>query len=273
MSSREIAEVVEARHDNVKITIERLGCKGLVTFTATQEPTPGGGKPRTNYHVNKRDSYVIVAQLSPEFTARLVDRWQELEKQVAQPKVPQSFAEALRLAADTQEQLEQVEQEKQQAQQRVSTFNPSGHADIDMDIRVVDFDGEPWFVAVDIRECLGLTAKGNSHNYMRNLDSTEKTHIEKRSTQNTPLQSLFRGTASRVAVISESGLYKLVMRSDKPQARPFQDWVTKVVLPTIRKTACTSLAKKASQTGPLSLSPRRADRTGPPLPPCPASAP
>jgi phage regulator Rha-like protein len=55
------------------------------------------------YHVNQRDSYVIVAQLSPEFTARLVDRWQELEKQVAQPQVPQSFAEALRLAADTQE--------------------------------------------------------------------------------------------------------------------------------------------------------------------------
>jgi phage regulator Rha-like protein len=102
-SSREIAEVVESRHDSVKTAIERLGCRSVVTFTATQEPTPGGGKPVTVYHVNQRDSYVIVAQLSPEFTARLVDRWQELEKQVAQPQVPQSFAEALRLAADTQE--------------------------------------------------------------------------------------------------------------------------------------------------------------------------
>jgi phage regulator Rha-like protein len=110
MSSREIAEVVESRHDNVKITIERLGVKGIVTFTATQEPTLGGGKPVTVYHVNKRDSHVVVAQLSPEFTARLVDRWQELEKQVAQPQVPQSFAQALRLAADTQEQLEQAEE-------------------------------------------------------------------------------------------------------------------------------------------------------------------
>jgi phage regulator Rha-like protein len=111
MSSREIAEVVEARHDNVKIAIDRLRDKGLVTFTAMQEPTPGGGKPRKSYYVNKRDSYVIVAQLSPEFTARLVDRWQELEKQQeAQPQVPQSFADALRLADDNQEKLEQAEQ-------------------------------------------------------------------------------------------------------------------------------------------------------------------
>lgn len=36
-------------------------------------------------------------------------------------------------------------------------------------------------------------------------------------------------------IISESGLYKLVMRSDKPEAKAFQDWVTKVVLPAIRK--------------------------------------
>lgn len=39
-----------------------------------------------------------------------------------------------------------------------------------------------------------------------------------------------------VAIVSESGLYKLIMRSDKPEARAFQDWVTRVVLPSIRKT-------------------------------------
>ena len=38
------------------------------------------------------------------------------------------------------------------------------------------------------------------------------------------------------SIIAESGLYKLVMRSDKPQAKKFQDWVTRDVLPTIRKT-------------------------------------
>lgn len=101
MSSREIAEVVLKRHDNVKRTIEMLATHGSITFTQTEEKS-SGGRPGTVYHVNQRDSYVIVAQLSPEFTACLVDRWQELERQVAQPQVPQSFAEALRLAADTQ---------------------------------------------------------------------------------------------------------------------------------------------------------------------------
>ncbi len=46
----------------------------------------------------------------------------------------------------------------------------------------------------------------------------------------------FLGRSSRAAAVSESGLYKLIMRSDKDTARPFQDWVTKEVLPAIRKT-------------------------------------
>ena len=79
MSSREIAELVESRHDSVKRTMETLQAKGLIAFTQSVEK--GAGRPATIYHVNKRDSYVVVAQLSPEFTARLVDRWQELEAQ------------------------------------------------------------------------------------------------------------------------------------------------------------------------------------------------
>lgn len=81
MSSREIAQVVESRHDNVKRTMETLFGKGLIAFTQTEEKT--AGRPGTVYRVCKRDSYVVVAQLSPEFTARLVDRWQELEAQHA----------------------------------------------------------------------------------------------------------------------------------------------------------------------------------------------
>ena len=107
MSSREIAEVVESRHDSVKRTMERLAADNLIAFTPTVEPTPGGGKPTEVYHVNKRDSYVVVARLSPEFTARLVDRWQELENQQPAFPIPQTKAEALRLAADLAEQVEQ----------------------------------------------------------------------------------------------------------------------------------------------------------------------
>ena len=45
-------------------------------------------------------------------------------------------------------------------------------------------------------------------------------------------------------MVSESGLYKLVMRSDKPEAREFQHWVTSVVLPAIRRTAGTSWVRR-----------------------------
>jgi len=108
MSSRQIAELLDCRHDSVKRTIERLALKGVITQPPMVDESYKDGSGRTVvmgvYHVGKRDSYVIVAQLSPEFTARLVDRWQELEAAVAAPAaIPTSFAEALRLAATLEE--------------------------------------------------------------------------------------------------------------------------------------------------------------------------
>lgn len=85
MTSREISDLVESRHDNVKIAIERLAHRGVIQLPATQDVKNGQGQTVTEYRVGKRDSYIIVAQLSPEFTARLVDRWQELETAVAPP--------------------------------------------------------------------------------------------------------------------------------------------------------------------------------------------
>ncbi len=103
MSSREIAELLESRHDKVKQSMERLSEKGVITFTPVGEKS-SGGRPGTVYHVNKRDSYVVVAQLSPEFTARLVDRWQELEAGQPAPAMltgPQLMAAALIEAQQT----------------------------------------------------------------------------------------------------------------------------------------------------------------------------
>ena len=105
MSSREIADLVESRHDSVKRTIERLQDKGLIQLTPMVEVKNHLGQVVTEYQLIKRDSYVVVAQLSPEFTARLVDRWQELENQ-QMPQIPQTLSEALRLAADQAEQIE-----------------------------------------------------------------------------------------------------------------------------------------------------------------------
>ena len=102
MTSREISELVESRHDAVKKSIERLIEKGVI-----QSPPLANFKNINNvegqeYLINKRDSYIIVAQLSPEFTAKLVDRWQELESKQTF-KIPQTLPEALRLAADLAE--------------------------------------------------------------------------------------------------------------------------------------------------------------------------
>ena len=84
MSSREIADLVEARHDNVKRTIERCVEKGIFTFPPSEETSFTGSDGRkqtaTVYQLDKRSSLIVVAQLSPEFTARVVDRWQELEQ-------------------------------------------------------------------------------------------------------------------------------------------------------------------------------------------------
>lgn len=105
MSSEEIADLLGARHDSVQRTIQRLALKKVIPLPPMVEKPATGGRPGLVYHVSKRDSYVVVAQMSPEFTARLVDRWQELEdQQAARPAIPQTLPEALRLAADLAEQ-------------------------------------------------------------------------------------------------------------------------------------------------------------------------
>ncbi|EFH1710629.1 DNA-binding protein [Escherichia coli] len=93
MTSIEIAELVGSRSDNVKISIERLAKSGVIQLPALQvfeKINNLGLRRRVEAYVfegeqGKRDSIIVVAQLSPEFTARLVDRWRELEEQARQP--------------------------------------------------------------------------------------------------------------------------------------------------------------------------------------------
>lgn len=89
MSSLEIAELLGARHDSVKRSIERLANAAIIVappLVAEQFKDSMGRRKSVEKYVfsgeqGKRDSIIVVAQLSPEFTARLVDRWQELENQ------------------------------------------------------------------------------------------------------------------------------------------------------------------------------------------------
>ena len=90
MSSQEIAKLTGKRHDNVKRLIEDLATAGHVrpqSEDVWSADKLGRRRATRVYKVCERDSYVIVAQLSPEFTAKVVDRWQELENRKPDPQV------------------------------------------------------------------------------------------------------------------------------------------------------------------------------------------
>ncbi|MDP9511092.1 BRO family protein [Pseudomonas protegens] len=106
-----------------------------------------------------------------------------------------------------------------------------------MNIRVIEHEGQPWFVAADV--CKGL-AIGNTSAATEKLPATDKSQLNLGLPGKPPL------------VVSEAGLYKLVMRSDKPEAKAFQDWVTRVVLPAIRKDGAYVMGEEKVATGELS---------------------
>ncbi|WEX16259.1 Rha family transcriptional regulator [Pseudomonas sp. G11] len=110
MSSQEIADLVGSRHDKVKQSIDRLVERGVISQPPVGDgPKAGNGVVVQEYLVNKRDSFVVVAQLCPEFTAALVDRWQALEEQAARPMTQAEItaANANHLVAVERQQREQ----------------------------------------------------------------------------------------------------------------------------------------------------------------------
>lgn len=92
------------------------------------------------------------------------------------------------------------------------------------EIRTVVKDGEPWFVAKDI--CVALNISWQGSKSLDFLDDDEKGV----GFFPTP------GGDQEMVIVSESGLYTLIVRSNKPEAKVFRKWVTSEVLPTIRKT-------------------------------------
>ncbi|HAV9297427.1 TPA: DNA-binding protein [Escherichia coli] len=134
MTSIEIAELVGSRPDNVKISIERLAKSGVIQLPALQvfEKINNLGLQRSveayvlEGEQGKRDSIIVVAQLSPKFTARLVDRWRELEESAV--NIPKTLPEALRLAADLAEQKMQLENQLAIAAPKVEFADRVGEA-------------------------------------------------------------------------------------------------------------------------------------------------
>lgn len=111
---------------------------------------------------------------------------------------------------------------------QLSTFNFNNQG-----IRVIIIDNEPWFIAADVCAVLEHT---NTSVALNRLKEYEKQLVD-------PKQYLGSVSNQYIAAISESGLYRLVLTSRKPQAESFQDWIVQEVIPTIRKTGCYSLNK------------------------------
>lgn len=85
MSSREIAELVEARHNDVVGTIERLFAKNLLRSSRKTRREATGGRPVDVYDLIERDTHLVVAGYSDEHRAKVIDRWQELEQSRHEP--------------------------------------------------------------------------------------------------------------------------------------------------------------------------------------------
>ena len=91
-----------------------------------------------------------------------------------------------------------------------------------VEVRTIQKDGEPWFVLKDVCNVLHI---GNSRDVVARLDQDEKGVGQ--------IDTL--GGKQEMTIINESGLYNVILRSDKPEAKPFRKWVTSEVLPTIRR--------------------------------------
>lgn len=106
-------------------------------------------------------------------------------------------------------------------------FNYNGN-----EVRTVQIDGEPWWVLKDVCGVLDLK---NPTMIADRLDTDEVTKFN------------LGGLSGETNIINESGLYNVILRSDKPQAKPFRKWVTNEVLPSIRKTGGYQLPQMSKE--------------------------
>lgn len=101
------------------------------------------------------------------------------------------------------------------------------------ELRIVERDGEPWFVAKDVCDILEIN---NNRQALARLDEDEKGV--------SLIDTL--GGKQKLATVNEFGLYSLVLSSRKAEAKKFKRWITHEVIPSIRKTGSYSLEKNES---------------------------
>lgn len=108
-------------------------------------------------------------------------------------------------------------------------------------IRIIEKNGEPWFIGKDVAEALGYEASRNA--ITKHVDDEDKlTHQISASGQN-----------RNMTVINESGLYSLILSSKLPTAKKFKRWVTSEVLPAIRKHGNYTAPKQENKSKSIDL--------------------
>ena len=102
-------------------------------------------------------------------------------------------------------------------------------------VRMIEKDGEPWWILADAMEVLGLS---NPTMAVKNLDPDEWNTFN--------IGEGIRGNPNKIAV-SESGIYSLILRSKRPEAKAFRRWITHEVLPSIRRTGQYKIDEEANR--------------------------
>jgi prophage antirepressor-like protein len=120
---------------------------------------------------------------------------------------------------DAKDPAESTEDDHIEIEAQLFTLDPG------VTVRVVDYDGEEWFIANDICKAIGVA---NTRDALSRLDSDEKRTVPVGSTDTNRL-------VRNVNVVSRSGVYEIIMTSRKPEAKRFRRWVTDTVIPTLEK--------------------------------------
>lgn len=106
----------------------------------------------------------------------------------------------------------------------------------DHQIRTAHIDDQPWFAAIDVCDILGYKDTSMT---LQKLDDDERAKLP---------QKIFGVGNGEIWLVNESGLYTLILRSSKPEAKAFRKWITSEVLPALRKTGAYAIGQTKEQT-------------------------
>ncbi|WP_162559898.1 BRO family protein [Methylobacterium radiodurans] len=219
--------------------LERFGV--LHAERANSSDALGRGRPATAYHLNEEQAAYVTMHCKTEkatevkvLLVRVFTAWRHGKLVPAQP---------MQSAIDFINPLETAKLIMAEMTTKTSTFSFAG-----LDLRCVTIEGQPLFVAEDVCRMTGLEGYASKH--------TAKLPIEERrvvSAATYGTLGIFKPKQPSATLVSEKGLYTLVMRAQKanPKAREFQSWVTGTVLPTIRQTGGYIQGEEKLATGEM----------------------